>query len=199
MAKLIDGRALARQIRQELKEDILTLRNQHNLVPGLTVILVGDDPASHVYVRNKERACSEVGIHSNVIRMNAEVTEKELLDTIEGLNNDDKVHGILVQLPLPDHINEKAVINAIKPAKDVDGFHPVNSGMLMTGQAVLEPCTPKGIIRLIEETGCIIAGKHAVVIGQKQYCRKAGSNDAASETCYRYSPFPHPGPGNRCR
>jgi methylenetetrahydrofolate dehydrogenase (NADP+)/methenyltetrahydrofolate cyclohydrolase len=172
MAKLIDGRALARQIRQELKEDILTLRNQHNLVPGLTVILVGDDPASHVYVRNKERACSEVGIHSNVIRMNAEVTEKELLDTIEGLNNDDKVHGILVQLPLPDHINEKAVINAIKPAKDVDGFHPVNSGMLMTGQAVLEPCTPKGIIRLIEETGCIIAGKHAVVIGRSNIVGK---------------------------
>ena len=153
MTQLIDGKAIAKEIRKNIKEEVVTLYNEYRLIPGLCVILVGEDPASQIYVRNKERACKEVGIHSTVIRMSEEVTEKELLETIERLNRDDTMHGILVQLPLPGHINEDAVINAIHPSKDVDGFHPINVGMLMTSQANLQPCTPKGIIRLIEETG----------------------------------------------
>lgn len=172
MSKVIDGKAIANQIRHTIKEEVSALKTQHSLVPGLCVILVGDDPASKIYVRNKERACKEVGINSTVIRMDEQVAEKELLDTIERLNQDDNVHGILVQLPLPRHINKDAVINAIHPAKDVDGFHPINSGMLMAGQAEFEPCTPKGIIRLIEETGEDIAGKRAVVIGRSNIVGK---------------------------
>ncbi|HHU49069.1 MAG: bifunctional methylenetetrahydrofolate dehydrogenase/methenyltetrahydrofolate cyclohydrolase FolD [Caldicoprobacterales bacterium] len=172
MSKVIDGKAIANQIRHTIKEEVSALKTQHSLVPGLCVILVGDDPASKIYVRNKERACKEVGINSTVIRMDEQVAEKELLDTIERLNQDDNVHGILVQLPLPRHINKDAVINAIHPAKDVDGFHPINSGMLMAGQAEFEPCTPKGIIRLIEETDESIAGKRAVVIGRSNIVGK---------------------------
>ena len=172
MSQLIDGKTIARQIRKSIKEDVLALNMKHGLTPGLCVILVGDNPASQVYVRNKERACKEVGIHSSVIHMSERVTEKELLETIERLNQDDTIHGILVQLPLPDHINEYSVINAISAAKDVDWFHPINCGMLMTGQAQLEPCTPKGIIRLIEETGEDIAGKQAVVIGRSNIVGK---------------------------
>ena len=172
MTQLIDGKAIAKEIRKNIKEEVVTLYNEYRLIPGLCVILVGEDPASQIYVRNKERACKEVGIHSTVIRMSEEVTEKELLETIERLNRDDTMHGILVQLPLPGHINEDAVINAIHPSKDVDGFHPINVGMLMTSQANLQPCTPKGIIRLIEETGQNIAGKQAVVIGRSNIVGK---------------------------
>lgn len=172
MTQLIDGKAIAKEIRKNIKEEVVTLYNEYRLIPGLCVILVGEDPASQIYVRNKERACKEVGIHSTVIRMSEEVTEKELLETIERLNRDDTMHGILVQLPLPGHINEDAVINAIHPSKDVDGFHPINVGMLMTSQANLQPCTPKGIIRLIEETGQNIAGKQVVVIGRSNIVGK---------------------------
>ncbi len=172
MAVLIDGKNIAKQIRKTIKEEIEVCRKQHNLVPGLSVVLVGEDPASQVYVRNKERACKEVGINSTVIRMKEETTEGELLSTIHDLNQDDSVHGILVQLPLPKHINEESIINAISPSKDVDGFHPIHAGMLMNGQAGLEPCTPKGIIRLIEETGQSIAGKNAVVIGRSNIVGK---------------------------
>ncbi|HHY81442.1 MAG TPA: bifunctional methylenetetrahydrofolate dehydrogenase/methenyltetrahydrofolate cyclohydrolase FolD [Clostridiales bacterium] len=172
MAVIIDGKAIAAKIRENIKAEVERLKNKHNLIPGLTVILVGEDPASQVYVRNKERACIEAGMNSTVIRMSADTTEQELLDTIARLNLDDTVHGILVQLPLPGHINEDKIINAINPEKDVDGFHPINCGMLMTGQAELEPCTPKGIIRLIEETGQSISGKNAVVIGRSNIVGK---------------------------
>jgi len=172
MYNLIDGKTISKRIRNKIKNEIQMLENNHNLIPGLCVILVGNDPASETYVRNKERACKEVGINSTVIRMSEQTTEKELLETIERLNQDGSVHGILVQLPLPKHINEKAIINAINPLKDVDGFHPANCGMLMTGQAELEPCTPKGIIRLIEETGQSIEGKQAVVIGRSNIVGK---------------------------
>lgn len=172
MSKLIDGKAIAKHIRQTIKEEIKELKSQHNLIPGLCVVLVGDDPASTIYVRNKERACQEVGINSKVIRMDEQTSEKELLKTIEQLNQDGTVHGILVQLPLPNHIDENVVINAIHPSKDVDGFHPINSGLLVTGQAELEPCTPKGIIRLIEETGQSIEGKQAVVVGRSNIVGK---------------------------
>ena len=172
MAILIDGKNIAKQIRKTIKEEIRECIKQHNLVPGLSVVLVGEDPASQVYVRNKERACIEVGINSTVIRMKEDTTEEELLSTIHGLNQDDSVHGILVQLPLPKQINEESIINAISPSKDVDGFHPIHAGMLMNGQAGMEPCTPKGIIRLIEETGQSISGKHAVVIGRSNIVGK---------------------------
>jgi methylenetetrahydrofolate dehydrogenase (NADP+)/methenyltetrahydrofolate cyclohydrolase len=172
MAVIIDGKAIAKKIRETITEKVEALKQEHGLVPGLTVILVGENPASQVYVRNKEKGCTEVGIHSTVIRMDAKTTEEELLETIKRLNNDTAVHGILVQLPLPDHINENAVINAISPSKDVDGFHPIHTGMLMTGMPGLEPCTPKGIIRLIEETGQDITGKNAVVIGRSNIVGK---------------------------
>lgn len=172
MSILIDGKRIANEIRNNIKKDIQILKSQHSLTPGLCVVLVGNDPASEIYVRNKERACIEVGIDSTVIHMKEQTTESELLETIERLNKDNSVHGILVQLPLPKHINEKNIINAIHPLKDVDGFHPVNCGMLMTGQAELEPCTPKGIIRLIEEVDHNIAGKKAVVIGRSNIVGK---------------------------
>ncbi len=172
MAVIIDGKNIAKQIRKTLKNEIEKCKQQHNLVPGLSVVLVGEDPASQVYVRNKERACKEVGINSSVIRMKKETSEEELLSTINDLNQDDSVHGILVQLPLPKHINEESIINAISPNKDVDGFHPIHAGMLMNGQEGLEPCTPKGIIRLIEETGQSISGKNAVVIGRSNIVGK---------------------------
>jgi methylenetetrahydrofolate dehydrogenase (NADP+)/methenyltetrahydrofolate cyclohydrolase len=172
MATIIDGKAIAKQIRQSIKEQTLAFKQEHGLPPGLSVILVGEDPASQVYVRNKERACEEVGIRSKVIRMDEQTSEYELLKTIDELNNDKTVHGILVQLPLPNHIDEDKIINAISPDKDVDGFHPIHSGMLMTGQPGLEPCTPKGIIRLIEETGQDIGGKNAVVIGRSNIVGK---------------------------
>jgi methylenetetrahydrofolate dehydrogenase (NADP+)/methenyltetrahydrofolate cyclohydrolase len=172
MATIIDGKAIAKQIRQSIKEQTLAFKQEHGLAPGLSVILVGEDPASQVYVRNKERACEEVGIRSKVIRMDEQTSEYELLKTIDELNNDKTVHGILVQLPLPNHIDEDKIINAISPDKDVDGFHPIHSGMLMTGQPGLEPCTPKGIIRLIEETGQDIGGKNAVVIGRSNIVGK---------------------------
>jgi len=172
MANIIDGKSIAAKIRESIKTEVEQLKVKHNLVPGLSVILVGDDPASQVYVRNKERACKEVGMNSNVLRLSADTTEQELLDIIEKLNHDDTVHGILVQLPLPKHINEDKIINAISPEKDVDGFHPFNCGMLLTGHADMEPCTPKGIIKLIEETGQSIAGKNAVVIGRSNIVGK---------------------------
>lgn len=172
MAALIDGKNISKQIRKTIKDEIGKYKEKYNLIPGLSVILVGEDPASQVYVRNKERACREVGINSTVIRMKEETSEEELLATIHELNQDDSIHGILVQLPLPEHINEESIINAISPSKDVDGFHPIHAGMLMNGQAGLEPCTPKGIIRLIEETGESIAGKNAVVIGRSNIVGK---------------------------
>ncbi|HCS74305.1 MAG TPA: bifunctional methylenetetrahydrofolate dehydrogenase/methenyltetrahydrofolate cyclohydrolase FolD [Clostridiales bacterium] len=172
MAELIDGKNLAKQIRKTIKNEIDEYIQQYDLAPGLSVVLVGDDPASQVYVRNKERACKEVGINSTVIRMKEETTEEELLAVIQNLNLNDSAHGILVQLPLPEHINEESIINAISPSKDVDGFHPIHAGMLMNGQAGLEPCTPKGIIRLIEETGQSISGKNAVVIGRSNIVGK---------------------------
>ncbi|HOB20435.1 MAG TPA: bifunctional methylenetetrahydrofolate dehydrogenase/methenyltetrahydrofolate cyclohydrolase FolD [Candidatus Atribacteria bacterium] len=165
-AHLIDGKALSQKILDSVKHEIESLSRSGKPVPGLAVILVGDDPASKIYVRNKERACQATGIKSNVITLDERTTEEELLSIIDTLNKDDGIHGILVQLPLPSHINESKVIEAISPYKDVDGFHPINRGRLLTGEDCLEPCTPKGIIHLIQSTGIDITGKHAVVIGR---------------------------------
>ena len=165
MLKLIDGKQLAQKRREEVKQAVEELKGQ-GIVPGLAVILVGEDPASQVYVRNKEKACHEVGFYSEVHRLPGDTTQEELLQLIDRLNNDDKIHGLLVQLPVPKHIDEKAVIHAISPKKDVDGFLPENLGSLLIGEPAFEPCTPKGCIDLIKETGIEISGKKAVVVGR---------------------------------
>ena len=171
-AKIIDGKALASRIRSSLKNDIQKLSREKGYLPGLAVILVGKDPASQIYVRNKEKACKEIGIESRVIYMEENISQDELLREINTLNNYKSIHGILVQLPLPSHIDEDAVISAIDPMKYVDGFHPVTTGKLFVGQMGFEPCTPKGIITLIKETGQDITGKHAVVIGRSNIVGK---------------------------
>lgn len=172
LGQIIDGKAIAESVRNSIRQDIIKLKQEKGIVPGLTVILVGDDPASQIYVRNKERACKDVGIKSQVIKLEKNTSQAELLDLIYKLNEDKETHGILVQLPLPSHIDEGMVIEAIDPKKDVDGFHPVSAGKLFVGQPGLRPCTPKGIIRLIRETGTDIAGKHAVVIGRSNIVGK---------------------------
>lgn len=170
-AKIIDGKGIAQEIRAELARKVAELTAQGK-TPGLHVILVGDNPASKVYVRNKQRACEEVGISSTVHRLAEETTQVELLGLIEDLNNDEKVHGILVQLPLPGHLDEEAVINAISPEKDVDGFHPLNVGKMYIGTGGVVPCTPAGVLELVKRTGVPIAGKHVVVIGRSNIVGK---------------------------
>ncbi len=168
-AQIINGEARAKKIREEIAQEILTLKSP----PGLAVILVGEDPASQNYVNMKEKNCLEVGFQSFVKRLPAETTEKELLKLIKQLNTNDHVHGILVQVPLPDHINEMKVIMAIAPEKDVDGFHPINCGKLLIGDRTgLVSCTPAGIIDLIKSTGVDMKGKHAVVIGRSNIVGK---------------------------
>ncbi len=171
-AQIIDGRELAKQTRIALKKKVNKLYEERGKYPGLTVVLVGDDPASATYVRNKEKFAGRVNIVSNTIRMPEETTQEELLNVIDDLNNDENVHGILVQLPVPKHIDEHAVINAISPEKDVDGFHILNSGKLLTGQESLKPCTPAGIIKLIESAGIELEGKNAVVVGRSNIVGK---------------------------
>ncbi len=171
-AEIIDGRELAKQTRIKLKKKVDKLYQERGKYPGLTVVLVGDDPSSATYVRNKEKFAGRVNIVSNTIRMTAETTQYQLLKVIDNLNQDDAVHGILVQLPVPAHIDEHAVINAISPQKDVDGFHILNSGKLLTGQECLRPCTPSGIIKLIESAGIEIQGKNAVVVGRSNIVGK---------------------------
>ena len=161
-ARLLDGRALAATLRAEVAAEVASLAYQ----PGLTVVLVGDNPASQVYVRTKDRAAAAAGILARTIRLPAETTEAELLATVAALNADPAVDGILVQLPLPPQIRARAVIEAIDPAKDVDGFHPVNVGSLHDGQDTLVPCTPQGCMRLLRAAGIEVAGRRAVVLGR---------------------------------
>ncbi|HEX6594408.1 MAG TPA: bifunctional methylenetetrahydrofolate dehydrogenase/methenyltetrahydrofolate cyclohydrolase FolD [Bacillota bacterium] len=169
--EVLDGKKLGNELRLQMKEEVSQLKEK-NIVPHLTVILVGDNPASKSYVNGKKKASGEVGISSDVIELPASTTEEHLLQTIERLNNDSSVHGILVQLPLPDHIEEQQVIEAIAPEKDVDGFHPINIGRMMTGQNTFLPCTPFGIITMIRSKGISIEGKHAVVIGRSNIVGK---------------------------
>ncbi|NLT96334.1 MAG: bifunctional methylenetetrahydrofolate dehydrogenase/methenyltetrahydrofolate cyclohydrolase FolD [Clostridia bacterium] len=170
-AKIINGKEIASTVRKNIKEQVDRLK-ESGLTPGLAVILVGTDPASQVYVGSKEKACIEVGFHSEVYRLPEETTQEELLALIQKLNTDEKIHGILVQLPLPKHLDEKVVINAISPRKDVDGFHPLNAGALFVGEKGLVPCTPKGCIHLIKETGFDLKGKKAVVVGRSNIVGK---------------------------
>lgn len=172
MATIIDGKAVAREIQKQIKEEVEGLRRRWGLVPGLGVVLVGDDPASHLYVRNKEKACKDVGIRSQEHLLSAAVSEKELLSLIHTLNRDKRIHGILVQLPLPPHIQAEKILEAVLPHKDIDGFHPVNQGLLLLGGEGFQPCTPMGIMRLLDSVGCDPKGKNAVVVGRSNIVGK---------------------------
>ncbi|MDE0342261.1 MAG: bifunctional methylenetetrahydrofolate dehydrogenase/methenyltetrahydrofolate cyclohydrolase FolD [Deltaproteobacteria bacterium] len=169
---IIDGKAVAQQVRDEVRVAAQRLRNGHGVVPGLGVVLVGDDPASRVYVRNKEKACAEVGIRSVEHLLPASVSEHELLDLIARLNEDPAIHGILVQLPLPEQIASARILEAVSPAKDVDGFHPVNQGLLLSGGEGFRPCTPLGIMRMLDSVGCPLKGRNAVVVGRSNIVGK---------------------------
>jgi methylenetetrahydrofolate dehydrogenase (NADP+)/methenyltetrahydrofolate cyclohydrolase len=171
-ALIIDGKAIAARVREEVRERTAALRSGHDRIPGLAFILVGDDPASQVYVQSKGRACEEMGFHSVTDRLPVSTTEAELLRRIAALNADAAIHGILVQLPLPVHINEQRIIEAIDFRKDVDGFHPVNVGRLVIGLPCLRPCTPAGIQELLVRSGNDPAGKHVVVAGRSNIVGK---------------------------
>ena len=171
MAKILNGKEVSQRIKDELKEEVKKLKND-NIFPGLAVIIVGDDPASRVYVNSKKKACEEIGIYSQEYALPENTTQDELLDLVEKLNGDTKINGILVQLPLPSHIDEEAVINAISPKKDVDAFHPVNVGKIMIGNYDFLPCTPAGVMELIKESGIDISGKECVVVGRSNIVGK---------------------------
>ena len=173
-AILIDGKTVAKRCRTELKQEVATCK-KGGISVSLSVILVGDDPASQIYVRNKQRACEEVGIHSNTIRMPQNVTQEELLEEISKQNADPSCNGILAQLPLPAHLSEKEVLQAISPLKDVDGFHPENMGRLMEGAPSFVPCTAAGILELIHSTGVSLASKRCVVVGRSNIVGKPTS------------------------
>jgi methylenetetrahydrofolate dehydrogenase (NADP+)/methenyltetrahydrofolate cyclohydrolase len=170
-AQLIDGNALSKLLRAQITIDTAALKTK-GLTPGLAVVLVGDNPASQVYVRNKVKACEDAGLHSVLEKYEATMTEADLLARVEALNNDDSIHGILVQLPLPAHIDAQKVIEAISPAKDVDGFHIASAGALMTGMPGFWPCTPYGCMKMLESIGYDLKGKHAVVIGRSNIVGK---------------------------
>lgn len=163
-ARIIDGKALSAAIKQEVAQRVIGLKEK-GVTPGLAVVLVGSDPASSVYVRNKAAACEKAGLHSEVIRLEADITETALLDVVRGLNANPAIHGILVQLPLPAHLNANKVIETIAADKDVDGFHISNAGLLMTGQPLFRPCTPYGIMKMLESEQVTLRGAEAVVVG----------------------------------
>ncbi len=171
-AQIIDGKALAQQIRERIAKDCADLMAKKGIRPGLAAILVGDDPASHIYVRNKQKACEAAGIYVDEHKLPATTTQAELLRLIEKMNADPKIHGILVQLPLPKQIDSKVILEAVSPQKDADGFHPYNFGRLVEGSPVFEACTPKGVIKMIESTGVAIEGKRAVVLGRSNIVGK---------------------------
>jgi methylenetetrahydrofolate dehydrogenase (NADP+)/methenyltetrahydrofolate cyclohydrolase len=175
-ATLIKGSEVSKQIREELRQEVAQLKEKHNIVPGLATILVGEDEASKVYVGQKEKACKELGLYSERINLSGSTTEADLLGLIEKLNKNGKIHGILVQLPLPKHINETNVLYAIDPKKDVDGFHPVNVGKLMLGEPDFIPCTPHGIQQLLIRSGIETNGAEAVVVGRSNIVGKPIAN-----------------------
>jgi methylenetetrahydrofolate dehydrogenase (NADP+)/methenyltetrahydrofolate cyclohydrolase len=170
-AQIIDGNALSKQLRTQVAARAQALKAR-GITPGLAVVLVGDNPASQVYVRNKVKACEDSGLHSVLEKYEASMTESELLSRVDALNNDPTIHGILVQLPLPSHINAQRVIEAISPSKDVDGFHIASAGALMTGMPGFWPCTPFGCMKMLESIGYDLRGKHAVVIGRSNIVGK---------------------------
>ncbi|HZD59068.1 MAG TPA: bifunctional methylenetetrahydrofolate dehydrogenase/methenyltetrahydrofolate cyclohydrolase FolD [Anaerolineae bacterium] len=171
-AKIIDGKAISAQIRAELAEEVKKLQQETGITPGLAVVLVGDNPASKVYVGQKEKACEELGLVSRKYVLPGDTSEKELLDLVEQLNNDSEIDGILVQLPLPKQIDENKVIAAIHPDKDVDGFHPVNVGRLVIGTEGFKPCTPYGVIHLLKRSDVQLTGAEAVIVGRSNIVGK---------------------------
>ena len=172
MAEIIDGKLVSESVREEISEKVKTLSEESGIVPGLAAVLVGDNPASEIYVRNKRKACEKVGIYSVEHKLAAKTTEAELLALVEQLNNDQKIHGILVQLPLPDQINESIILRAVSPLKDVDGFHPYNVGLLVEGNPRFVSCTPNGIIRMLDYYNIDIQGKQAVIVGRSNIVGK---------------------------
>ena len=180
---ILDGKKAAAELREELKKKIIELKSTYNAVPGLTVILIGEDPPSKIYVRNKEKFAIEVGINSQVIKYPEDVEEKVVLNKIKELNSDNKVSGILVQLPLPQHIDKRKVIETIDPVKDVDGFHPVNVGNLSSGYDSSIPCTPLGCYLLLKKVEQNLSGKHAVMIGRSNLNGKPMTQLLLKENC----------------
>ena len=172
MAKLIDGKAISAQIREEIKQETQAFQSERGYAPGLAVVIVGEDPASQVYVRNKARACEEVGFYSEVHRLPTDTKQEDLNALVDRLNADGKIHGILVQLPLPKHLDENEVLLRIDPKKDVDAFHPYNVGKIMIGDYDFLPCTPAGVMALLERSGIDPTGKKCVVIGRSNIVGK---------------------------
>lgn len=171
-ARIIDGKAIAAKVRNEIGEEVGQFKAQHGFSPGITVVIVGDDPASHVYVRNKERAAEQVGMIGNVIKLPADASSEKLLQTVNELNADSSVHGILVQIPLPDHLDEDEIVRAIDPKKDVDGLHPENVGLLFSGQTRFAPATPQGVQRILVEEGVEVRGANVVIVGRSNLVGK---------------------------
>lgn len=171
MARIIDGKALAQKIKENISEEVSELKNK-GIIPGLAVILVGDDPASKVYVNNKKKACAQVGIYSEEYLLPADTDEKTLLDLIAKLNADDRINGVLLQAPIPPHLDYRKISETISPMKDVDAFHPYNVGKIMIGDFDFVPCTPAGVVELIKSTGTTIEGKNCVVIGRSNIVGK---------------------------
>lgn len=178
-AKIIDGKKIAEKLLNDLKKKIIKLEEK----PGLAVVLVGNNPASQVYVSMKEKKCNEIGFYFKKIVLPEDTSEEKLLGIIDELNQDSKIHGMLVQLPLPEHIDEHLIIDAILPHKDADGFHPINMGNLLIGKNIIVPATPKGIIKLIESTGVRLEGKHAVVVGRSNIVGKPVSILLQQKNC----------------
>ena len=197
-AEIISGKDIAQTIRGEIADRVTGLKEKHDLVPGLATVLVGEDPASQSYVGMKNKTAKEMGIFSRQITLDAETPEDELLGLVEGLNADPEIHGILVQLPLPKHVDESKVLLAIDPAKDVDGFHPVNVGRLSTGELdVLAPCTPAGVVQMLVRSGNDPSGKHCVIVGRSNIVgrpmaslllRKADGGNATVTVCHSRTP-----------
>ena len=197
-AEIISGKEIAQTIRGEIAARVTALKEKHDLVPGLATVLVGEDPASQSYVGMKNKTAKEMGIFSRQITLDAETPEDELLGLVEGLNADPEIHGILVQLPLPKHVDESKVLLAIDPAKDVDGFHPVNVGRLSTGELdVLAPCTPAGVVQMLVRSGNDPSGKHCVIVGRSNIVgrpmaslllRKADGGNATVTVCHSRTP-----------
>lgn len=196
-AKIIDGKSIAARIRTEVKAGVDARKAKGLRPPGLAVVLIGENPASQVYVRNKRKACDEVGFLSRSYDLPADTSQQQLLELIDTLNEDDTIDGILVQLPLPDHLQEEQVIERIQPDKDVDGFHPYNVGRLAQRIPLLRPCTPKGIMTLLESTGEDLYGKHAVIVGASNIVGRPMTLElllggATTTTCHRFTKdLPH--------
>ena len=183
VAEIIDGKLFSRKLRDQVAEHVTVLKKEHKVTPGLAVVLVGEDPASQVYVRSKGKQTIEAGMNSYEHKLNQDTSEADLLELVNRLNGNDEVHGILVQLPLPKHINEDAVINSIHPAKDVDGFHISNVGLLATGQKSMVPCTPLGCLLMLKGFHGSLAGKDAVIIGRSNIVGKPMAQLLLNESC----------------